>query len=163
MDVMSYLIRGAAMASAFQPLPKTAIKDNGKSGDEDGERAATLPKGLTAFRRKRILHVEFDRTLLAVRHALLESAGFEVISCFSGLALREVSRDTLSFDLFLVGHAASVAERSELVIWLKGNFPEAVVVVVRARETDSFPSGDIITTAEPEELLRTLFDVLNPR
>jgi len=148
------------MASPFQPLPKAVAKDN-NSTNGNGANPETAPKLFdTALRKKRILHVEFDRTLLAVRHALLETAGFEVISCFSSLAMREVSTATLPFDLLLIGHSASVAERNELIAWMKGIFPNTPVLVLKARVTDTTPAGDIASTADPEELLRTIVEAL---
>lgn len=110
--------------------------------------------------KKRILHVEFDRALLTTRHALLETAGFEVISCFNGRAAREVSCDGVRFDLFLVGHAASFVERADLVKWVRSHFPKVPIVVLRSRETDGFPAGDAHAIADPEELLRTIVEIL---
>ena len=147
------------MASAFQPVPKASRQTEDRSGNH--QKGLTPRKMFeTALRHKRILHVEFDRTLLAVRHALLETAGFEVISCFSSTALREVSTGTSPFDLVLVGHAAPVSERNELVTWMKTNFPGTTVIVLKARDTDSSPIGDISTTGDPEDLVKTIVDVL---
>jgi DNA-binding response OmpR family regulator len=151
------------MASPFQPLPKPSSREN-----KNENTGAGAPKGLpplfdNAVRRKRILHVEFDRTLLATRHALLETAGFEVISCFNATAIREVSTAAAAFDLFLVGHAAPLAERNELVTWLRSNFPDAAVVVMRTREVEPCPAGALATGADPDDLLKTIFDVLKRR
>ena len=149
------------MASPFQPLPQRIAEDKQEPNSLEDNSTRVRPKLFdTAPRKKRILHVEFDRTLLAVRHALLESAGFEVISCFSGLATREVSTATAPFDLFLIGHAAPVAERNELVAWMKSNFPRTTVVVLRPRETDSSPIGDVTTTVEPADLVKAIVDAL---
>jgi hypothetical protein len=151
------------MASPFQPLPNVSVNDyndNGNNSRSDGKGSETPSLFETALRRKRILHVEFDRTLLAIRHTLLETAGFEVVSCFSAMAIREVSTATAPFDVFLVGHAASVNEREHLVTWMKANFPDTRVVVLRKRETDSSPQGVTSSTAEPENLIKTLVELL---
>ena len=145
------------MASPFQPLPKIG-RVNNKNGS-DGNGSETPPLFETALRRKRILHIEFERTLLAIRHALLETAGFEVVSCFSATALREVSTAATAFDLFLVGHSAPAEEREELVMWMKTNFPETRVLVLRSRETDTAPSGHFVATADPEDLIRALVEL----
>ena len=118
---------------------------------------------VVGLRKKRILHVEFDRTLLTTRHALLETAGFEVISCFSGTAAREVSSASANFDLFLIGHAASIHERTDLIIWIRAHFPGIAVVALRSRDTDFSPEGDAMTVADPDELLKTLLEVLRVR
>lgn len=148
------------MASPFQPVPQMQARPN---DDRGGGNTNGMPKLESASRRKRILHVEFDRTLLATRHVLLETAGFEVISCFSGTAAREVSTGNVHFDLFLLGHAASVAERTDLVIWMKSQLPGVAVVVLRARDTDGVPAGGVNVVSEPEELLKALVDILKIR
>lgn len=125
--------------------------------------AGDSPRFGDGLRKKRILHVEYDRSLLATRHALLETAGFEVISCFSGVAAREVSTGSVHFDLFLLGHAASLFERTELVTWVKSNFPNIPVLVLRSRDTDSSPVADASAIADPQELLATVMDTLNLR
>ena len=114
-------------------------------------------------RKKRILHVEFDRLLLTTRHVLLETAGFEVISCFSSTAAREVSAANTHFDLFLVGHATSVHERSDLIMWIRAQFPGIAIVVLRSRDTDFSPAGDALAVADPDELLKAIVDVLGVR
>ena len=113
-----------------------------------------------AGRKKRILHVEFDRVLLTTRHALLETAGFDVISCFSGMAAREVATGTAHFDLFLMGHATTVHERTDLITWIRAHFPGISIVVLRSRDTDFSPAGDALAVADPDELLKAIVDVL---
>ncbi|GEM_PF-4358671 len=151
------------MASPYQPPPNVNLNEHNQSGNSsrgDGKGSGAPSLFQTALGRKRILHVEFDRTLLAIRHTLLETAGFEVVSCFSAIAIREVSTAAAPFDVFLVGHAAPVDERDDLVTWMKANFPNTRVVVLRKRETDSSPEGVTSSTAEPENLIKTLVELL---
>lgn len=146
---------GASMASGMQPV--LSAKDGAKN---NALRANATPLPEQGCRKKRILHVEFDRTLLATRHALLETAGCEVVSCFHGMAAREVAAGSMEFDVFLVGHAASVEERSNLVSWMKAHFPKVAIVALRSRDTDGSPGGDVNVTSDPEELLKAILDVL---
>jgi DNA-binding NtrC family response regulator len=149
------------MVSSFQPF---AAVGRGKTKSENGNAVAAggpVPQNLP--RKKRILHVEFDRTLLTTRHVLLETAGFEVISCFSGMAAREVSAANSHFDLFLVGHATSVHERTDLITWIRAQFPGIAIVVLRSRDTDFSPAGDAVAVADPDELLKTIVEVLKFR
>lgn len=150
------------MASPFQPVPQTDSKNRSQVESTGRDDDGIYPPKLfdTALRKKRILHVEFDPTLLALRHALLETAGFEVISCFNDMALREVSTSTAPIHLFVIGHAAPLARRNDLVTWIKANFPETTVVVLRARETDASPVGDVHTTSEPEDLVTTILELV---
>jgi CheY-like chemotaxis protein len=147
------------MASSFQPQ----LSPERLEGDRSNRAATAALTFGEALRKKRILHVEFDRTLLTTRHALLETAGFEVVSCFSGMAAREVSTSSAQFDLFLIGHATSVHERADLVNWIRGHFPGVVVVVLRSRDTDGSPAGDANIIGDPDELLTTIIDMLKVR
>ena len=149
--------------ASYSQRPLWAKADDNRDLRVANQVSDSPPKFREALCRKRILHVEFDRSLLSTRHALLETAGFEVISCFSGMAAREVSTGSVHFDLFLVGHAASLAERTDLVIWMRANFPNVVVVALRSRDTDGSPISDANVTADPEQLLSTIIDVLKLR
>lgn len=148
-----------SMGSTSSMLAKGMSKNNPE--------AMPSPTGAPPFGelagKKRILHVEFDRSLLTTRHALLETAGFEVVSCFSGSAVREVSTGSIHFDLFLLGHAASMPERAALVMWARTSFPSVPIVVLRSRDTDGFPLGDGSAIADPEELLTVIVDMLKLR
>ena len=151
------------MVSPFQPV----VGVQGKRSSDSGTRDTTAPRFLvpqSELRKKRILHVEFDRVLLATRHALLETAGFEVISCFSGMAAREVSTGSAHFDLFLIGHAAPIDERTDLVTWIRAHFPRVAIVALRSRDTDYSPlGGDATAVADPAVLLNTVIDLLRVR
>lgn len=150
------------MVCPYQPLVTVQGKERSNS-DMSAALGAARSVPVVGLRKKRILHVEFDRTLLTTRHALLETAGFEVISCFSGTAAREVSSASANFDLFLIGHAASIHERTDLIIWIRAHFPGIAVVALRSRDTDFSPEGDAMTVADPDELLKTLLEVLRVR
>jgi CheY-like chemotaxis protein len=145
-------------------LPMFVVKDASKNNPKT---SAPVASGSAQFweasRKKRILHVEFDRSLLTTRHALLETAGFDVISCFSGVAAREVSAGSIHFDLFLLGHAASLIERADLVTWARTSFPKVPIVVLRSRDTDGSPAADANAIADPEELLTVIVDILKLR
>ena len=149
------------MSSAFQPFLDSQARNRNNSGMDGAGSPTAVPQ--PAPRKKRILHVEFDRVLLTTRHALLETAGFDVISCFSGMAAREVSAGSVQFDLFLMGHAASVHERTDLITWIRAHFPGIAIVVLRSRDTDFSPAGDALAVADPDELLKAIMDVLRVR
>jgi CheY-like chemotaxis protein len=151
------------MVSPLQPIValQGKVRCDSETNDPIDVRY-TVPEG--ELRKKRILHVEFDRVLLATRHALLETAGFEVISCFSGMAAREVSTGNARFDLFLIGHAAPIDERTDLVTWIRAHFPRIAIVALRSRDTDYSPlGGDATAVADPTELLNTVIDLLKMR
>ena len=151
------------MVSPYQPFIGVAQENNNGNSGNKGLASASESAPQISARKKRILHVEFDRTLLTTRHALLETAGFEVISCFNGMAAREVSCGCPYFDLFLMGHAASLSERIDLVTWMRAQFPGIAIVVLRSRDTDFSPAGDALAVAEPDELLKTIVEVLRVR
>lgn len=151
------------MVSPYQPFMGSQHGSNSASSGGNGPIPAPGRAPETLARKKRILHVEFDRVLLTTRHALLETAGFDVISCFSGMAAREVSTGSANFDLFLMGHAASLSERINLITWIRSQFPGIAIVVLRSRETDISPAGDALSVADPDELLKAIVDVLKVR
>ena len=146
---------------------QSVVGVQGKRGNNSGMSDSTVSRysvPQSELRKKRILHVEFDRVLLATRHALLETAGFEVISCFSGMAAREVSTASAHFDLFLIGHAAPIDERTDLVTWIRAHFPRIAIIALRSRDTDYSPlGGDATAVADPAELLNTVIDLLKVR
>lgn len=150
------------MVSPYQSFIGAEQASNNNS-DGKGLMASAGAVPQISARKKRILHVEFDRSLLTTRHALLETAGFEVISCFSAMAAREVSTGCPYFDLFLMGHAASLSERTDLITWIRAQFPGIAIVVLRSRDTDGSPAGDALSVAEPDQLLKTIVDVLKVR
>lgn len=149
------------MVSPSQAIITAGSRNGNLEVNRPASGGGSLPE--TFGRKKRILHVEFDRTLLTTRHALLETAGFEVISCFSGMAAREVSAGNNHFDLFLMGHAASMHERTDLITWIRAHFPGISIVVLRSRDTDYSPAGDALSVADPDELLKTIVEVLKVR
>jgi DNA-binding NtrC family response regulator len=151
------------MVSVYQPFIGSQKGNNNSNSDGNGSMPIPGRAPETFARKKRILHVEFDRVLLTTRHALLETAGFDVISCFSGTAAREVSAGCSHFDLFLMGHAASMAERTDLITWIRAQFPGIAIVVLRSRDTDFSPAGDALSVADPDELLKAIVDVLKVR
>jgi len=105
---------------------------------------------------KRIVHVEFDNVLLTTRHALLETAGFEVVSCFGSAAARQVMTDQRGFDLFLIGHAASMQERDQLIAWAQSCCPRTPILTITSRDTDQPPKGVLNAGSGPEDLLRAI-------
>lgn len=149
------------MAGTIGPL--LTAKGSGQDPGKGASASVNLPAFGDGLRKKRILHVEYDRSLLATRHVLLETAGFEVISCFSGTAAREISTGSAHFDLFLLGHAASLAERSDLVLWVRSNFPGIPILALRSRDTDTSPAAAAGALAEPQELLAAVMDALELR
>jgi hypothetical protein len=79
------------------------------------------------------------------------------------MAAREVSASSTYFDLFLMGHAASMHERTDLITWIRAHFPGISIVVLRSRDTDYSPAGDALSVADPDELLKTIVEVLKVR
>jgi hypothetical protein len=54
-------------------------------------------------------------------------------------------------------------ERTDLITWIRTHFPGIAVVALRSRDTDFSPQGDAMIVADPDELLKTIVEVLRVR
>jgi hypothetical protein len=87
-------------------------------------------------RRKnnRIFQISYNEQLRLSRAELLRSLGYSVISAIGNEAakvlLSTLRRDDLSVGLFIVGHAAGVETRNEMVDWLRANYPSARILAL---------------------------------
>ncbi|MEO8725295.1 MAG: hypothetical protein ABI383_04160 [Acidobacteriaceae bacterium] len=106
-----------------------------------------------------VLHVGIDSTLLTSRSEVLRRAGFIIVPTAS---VAEAMRIFLSgdFDMVIVCHSTSAAERRALVNLVHSHSSSVPVVLVTM-----FPEQDFIVDAvvdnEPKELARELARVLD--
>jgi len=94
--------------------------------------------------------------LVSARNAGLRMAGFEVVAAMS---LEEVFRlcRCSKFDLVIVGHAFSVAERAEFVRCIHGNFHLPVILIDEGQIMASLHVDSHVHVAAPtEELIRAI-------
>lgn len=99
--------------------------------------------------------------LVSGRIAALRTAGFDVTAAMS---LEDVFRlcGSSHFDLAIVGHAFSIAERAEFVRCIKGDFFLPVILIEDGQVLASLhPDSHIHVNDSPEELVRAIKHLMN--
>lgn len=98
-----------------------------------------------------ILQIAYEASLLKTRERLLSSNGFEVKSALGSDELKQMPRENfLAAAALLVGHAASMEDRQQIVAWTKQHYPDLPVVALRKSATsEPIPGADI--TADRED------------
>jgi hypothetical protein len=99
--------------------------------------------------------------LVSARNASLRTAGFEVTAA---ICLEDVFRlcGSSHFDLAIVGHAFSIAERAEFVRCIKGDFFLPVILIEDGQALASLhPDSHIHVNDSPEELIYAIERLMN--
>src|SRR4030095_16526068 len=89
-----------------------------------------------------IAQIAYDETFSARRADFLQGYGYRVLSLRGNDEAKRVLNETHANHVFLVGHAASLETREELVRWLKGKFPCAKVLALNAPAQAELPEAD---------------------
>ena len=99
--------------------------------------------------------------LVSARNATLRSARFDVAAA---ICLEDVFRlcGSSHFDLAIVGHAFSIAERAEFVRCIRGDFRLPVILIDEGQILASLPVGSHIHVNDPpEELIYAIESLMN--
>ena len=99
--------------------------------------------------------------LVSARNAALRTAGFVVTSA---ICLEDVFRlcGSSHFDLAIVGHAFSIAERAEFVRCIKGDFRLPVILIDEGQILASLPvDSHIHVNDSPEDLIYAVERLMN--
>jgi Icc-related predicted phosphoesterase len=97
-----------------------------------------MPKDGTA-----IFQIAYTEMLLITRAELLKARGYEVVSVLGNDdAKRVLSNRQTDYRVFIVGHAASVEDRKEIVTWIKTNFVSAKVIALNPPRQDNLAGAD---------------------
>jgi len=99
--------------------------------------------------------------LVSARNAALRLAGFDVTAA---ICLEDVFRlcGSSHFDLAIVGHAFSIAERAEFVRCTRGDFRLPVILIDEGQILASLPADSHIHVNDsPEELVRAIKRLMN--
>jgi CheY-like chemotaxis protein len=107
---------------------------------------------------KRIFQIAYTEKLRSERAELLRSLGYRVISVIgneSAKAILRVGQPDLT--LFIVGHAAPEQTRTEMVDWLKANYPNVRILALN-EPNQQLPGADYngIET-KPDEWLQLIW------
>src|SRR5579864_1385051 len=99
--------------------------------------------------------------LVSARNAALRAAGFDVTAA---ICLEDVFRlcGSSRFDLAIVGHAFSIAERAEFVSCTRRDFRLPVILIDEGQVLVSLPADSHIHVNDsPEELVRAIKRLMN--
>lgn len=99
--------------------------------------------------------------LVSARNAALRAAGFDVVAAMS---LEDVFRlcGSSQFDLAIVGHGFSVAERAEFVVCIKGDFQLPVILIDDGQIMASLRvDSHVHVNDSAEELIRAIERLMN--
>lgn len=104
-------------------------------------------------RLKRIFQIAYDEETGLGTAELLRSRGYGVISVFGNEAAKILLSSIQRYDLFIVGHTAPEKDRSEMVDWLKGKYPDGKVLALNPPH-EPLPNADYNALAsDPESWL----------
>lgn len=110
----------------------------------------------------RIISVSYDETLLRTRHLLLERGGFDVTSAIGFHEAMEQCE--LPAELIVIGHSIPEKDKVDIIHCFRTASPAGLVIALtragerRLKEVDAY-----INPGDPEELLRAIKYVLNPK
>ena len=79
---------------------------------------------------KHIFQISYDEQTGVETAELLRSRGFSVVSAIGNEAAKLALIPIQPYELFLLGHAAAVETRQEMVFWLKPKYPRATIVAL---------------------------------
>jgi hypothetical protein len=107
--------------------------------------AADISKVTSERASKRILQIAYTEQLRTARAELLRSLGYPVISVIGNDAakvlLTALQPESLGIAIFVLGHAAPLQSRREMVDWLKANYPEAKIIALNPPD-QQLPNAD---------------------
>ena len=79
---------------------------------------------------KHIFQISYDEQTGVETAGLLRSRGFSVVSVIGNEAAKLALVPIQPYGLFLLGHAAAVETRQEMVFWLKPKYPRATIIAL---------------------------------
>ena len=79
---------------------------------------------------KRVFQIAYDEGLGIQRAELLRSLGYHVISVVGNEKAKILLSAIHRYDFFIVGSAAPEETRSEMVDWLKANYPKVKILAL---------------------------------
>lgn len=101
--------------------------------------------------KARVLQIGYYPMLLQTRHMMLEQDGYEVVSALGNDRAKQMATSR-SFDAVVIGFSAPLAERQELLYWLKKNVQRTPVVMLQANSSERFPEADVMTLSEDPKI-----------
>jgi DNA-binding response OmpR family regulator len=124
---------------------------------------AVIAERLAARRpRARILSLSYDEMLLRMRHMILESAGYAVVSAHGLASGLEHCKDG-GFDLFVLGHSIPHADKRKMMEAFRQVCPAPIISLRRGASEQMVDGADFHIEPDPELLLKLLADIVPPK
>ena len=102
-----------------------------------------MPPGSRFARTKRIIfQIGYDERELNARAELFRRCGHEVMSVADNEAAKCALNSLRNVDVFVVGYTAPEQTRTEMVDWLKVNFPTAKIAALISSGNRQLPRAD---------------------
>jgi 5'(3')-deoxyribonucleotidase len=95
---------------------------------QTGERISI--KSVAKVAKRIVFQIGYDEKDLNARAELFRRVGHEVTSVADNEAAKRALTSIQNVDVFVVGHTAPEETRTEMVAWLKANFPKVKVVAL---------------------------------
>ena len=108
-----------------------------------------------------IVQVEYQLSLLSIRHEILASLGHPVISVVGSRAARNLDLSNRSPGVIVIGHGASRQERQGLINYFRQTVPGVPLVALLRNRDDDFSAVDYNCRADDPSLwVRTVRQAL---
>jgi DNA-binding NtrC family response regulator len=113
-------------------------------------------------RKKRLLCISYDESLLTTRKLILEQEGFDVATAYGFAEASTICKFDHSFDLIIMGHSMPRGDKTALIEMLKPNCP-APVLSIRRQNDPPLPEAafSVDSYDGPDALIAAVKNALN--
>lgn len=109
----------------------------------------------------KVFQIAYATELMSTREAVLKSRGYMVHSALGNEDATKALQAGDHYDLFIVGHAAPLEERQEMVRWIRRKFPQAKVLALNPSHIPREPDADYnVVLNGPEKWLEAVREAL---
>lgn len=112
--------------------------------------------------KARILSVSYDKTLLGMRHMILENAGYAVVSAHGLESGLEHCRKG-GFDLFVLGHSIPDGEKRQMVDVFRQTCPGPIISLRRGASEPMVDDADFHIEPDAEPLLELIGHIVRQK
>ncbi len=112
--------------------------------------------------KAKILSVSYDKTLLGMRHMILENSGYAVVSVH-GLASGLEHCRKGGFDLFVLGHSIPDEEKQQLVNVFRQTCPSPIISLRRGASEPMVDGADFHIEPDAEPLLELVAQIIRQK
>jgi len=110
--------------------------------------------------RRRVFQIAYDPALEPARIGLLKHLNYQIASVLGNEKAKIVLSSIEPYNLFIVGHSAPPETRTEMVCWLKENYPGVKILALNPSQ-EIIPGADYnVRYSEPENWLRIATQVM---